>query len=178
MYFTHQSFNVHLESFPAEISAIENAAQSTLSLERRHIFYTMNAWTCSICGKVNEVKNGTKRRDCITCGRQKGNNAESTWTCLICDKVHHENNGEMQSDCTTCGRKKGYAGCKASPEHHHMPVAKQETNMVETRDDRSFVANRSMFLSNKHDYEANARMSTIDEVNNVLASIDHTLQNN
>lgn len=59
-----------------------------------------------------------------------------------------------------------------------MPVAKQETNMVETRDDRSFVANRSMFLSNKHDYEANARMSIIDEVNNVLASIDHTLQNN
>lgn len=134
---------------------------------------SMSAWTCSICGKVNNAKNGmVPPRECITCGRQMGNNAESTWTCLICGKVHNEKNGEKQKDCTTCGRKKGY-GRKDNTAQYIMPVAsKNEGEMAVTRDVSRFVANQAMFVSNKYDYEANARVGIIDEV----ASVHQNLQ--
>ena len=143
---------------------------------------TISTWTCSICGKVNNAKNGMVPRECITCGRQKGNNAESTWTCLICGKVHHEMNGATQKDCTTCGRKKGYAyaGCKDTAQYM-MPVAsKNDGEIADTRNVNRFVANQSMFVSNKYDYEADARMGIIDvigEVKSVLASVNQNLQN-
>jgi hypothetical protein len=136
----------------------------------------MSVWTCSICGKVN---NGVLHKHCITCGREKGINVVSSWTCLICGKVHHDIDGKTRMDCSTCWRKKGYVGSKVSSGHHLMPAPQHtETKLFEPRDNDSFVANRSMFLSTKYDYEANARMGLVDEMKSVLASINNTLQNN
>lgn len=132
-------------------------------------------WTCSICGKVNNEM----VHNCIACGRQKGMNVDSRWACLICGTVHHDNDGKIHVDCRTCGRKKGYVGCKASKTLNIVPsVTKNELDMIEPKTDARYVANESMFLSSKYDYEVNARMGVIDEVKCVLASINHTLQNN
>ena len=88
-------------------------------------------------------------------------------------------NGATQKDCTTCGRKKGYAyaGCKDTAQYM-MPVAsKNDGEIADTRNVNRFVANQSMFVSNKYDYEADARVGIIDEVTTVLASVHQNLQN-
>ena len=181
---SHNKYPIHLEAqysslftFHVCLDFCGRFVQSKSCTPKHTKYLQMSAWTCSICGKVN---NGMLHKNCIACGREKGTNVVDSWTCRICGKVHHDNDGKTQiMDCSTCGRKKGYVGSKPSSGHHIMPATPQhaETKLVEPRDNKSFVANQSIFLSTKHDYEANARMGLVDEMKSVLASIHHTLQN-
>ena len=123
-------------------------------------------------------KQGMLYKHCITCGREKGINVVSSWTCRICGKVHRDSDGKTQMDCSTCGRKKGYVGSKVSSGHHLMTPQHAETKIVESRDNDSFAANGSVYMSSKYDFDANARLGLVDEMKSVLASINRTLQNN
>jgi hypothetical protein len=142
-----------------------------------------STWTCSTCGKVNHDNDGKiMRRGCITCGRQRGCNADCYWTCAICGKVNHDNCNETKERCCiTCGRLKGVTGYKAvTTPPTSVATYNGEVRMAEPKDSRGhgYAGNQPMFLSNKNNYEANARMSIIDEVKSVLASIRCSSSNN
>ena len=115
---------------------------------------------------------------------------ESSWTCKVCEQKNHENNGKMQRLCVTCGRQKGYAGskriqalgqCRVNVTPHLTSATKDELRKAghiakSSLSSKDYDGNKLMFLSNKTDYEALARMDIKDEASSVIASIRNSLE--
>ena len=115
---------------------------------------------------------------------------DSTWTCRVCGQINHEYNGKIQRLCITCGRQKGYAGskriqvlgrCRVDATPHLTSATKDELKKAEhiqmTRlAPKEYDGNKLMFLSNKTDYEAIARIDINGEASGVIASIRNSLE--
>jgi hypothetical protein len=112
---------------------------------------------------------------------------DSAWTCRVCGQINHENNGKMLRLCITCGRQKGYAGskriqvlgqCRVDATPHLTYATKDELRKANHMEKSRLPSNGSklMFLSNKADYEAMARMDIKDEVSSVIASVKKSLE--
>lgn len=109
---------------------------------------------------------------------------DNSWTCRVCGKINLEKNGKMQRLCITCGNQKGYLGskrirvlsqCRVDTTPHLTSATKDESRKA-GRIKKSRLPSEVLFLSNRADYEAIARMHIKDEVNRVIASIRDSLE--
>jgi hypothetical protein len=114
---------------------------------------------------------------------------DNSWTCRVCGKINLEKNGKTQRLCITCGNQKGYLGskrirvlsqCRVDTTPHLTSATKDESRKAgrikKSRLPSEVPGNNLLFLSNRTDHEAIARMHIKDEVNRVIASIRDSLE--